>query len=110
MTKRNIDNLLNGVGVDSFNRFQIFLNFARDTKKSNYWYALRSAYTQSDNLYYLRDYVRKSFLWNELVKCGLSAMLLQMHLLAAWLQMLYLFLCLNKTNASIQPIISPVNI
>lgn len=65
MTKKEIDNVLSGIGCDSLNRFAYFLKIAHSCKGANYWYALQNAYTGSDNLYYLRNLVKDAFLSNE---------------------------------------------
>lgn len=63
MNKKEIDNIL--INVDSFNRFQTFLTLSSKLKGKNYWYALRSAYESSDNLYPYKSEVKLCFLSNE---------------------------------------------
>ena len=57
-----IDDILFGIGVDSFNRFQIFLNIAPHLKGKKYWHALRNSYDASDNLFPYARLVRASYL------------------------------------------------
>jgi hypothetical protein len=65
MNKNQVDNILFGIGCNSFNRFETFLSIADNLKGENYWYALRNAYTLSDNLYKYRNSVKQAFLKNE---------------------------------------------
>ncbi len=61
MTKREkdrIESILWGVGVDSYNRFQTFLQMAPKLRGGSYWYALRIAYEGSDNMFQYTDSVK----------------------------------------------------
>ena len=62
---KQIDRILFGIGINSWNRFQTFLDLVPIIRGKTYWYALRTAYESSDNLYLLRDDVKASFLRNE---------------------------------------------
>lgn len=57
-----LDNIIYGIGVDSLNRFPIFLNFAPYLKGKKYWYALRNSYIDSDNLFHYVRLVRAAYL------------------------------------------------
>jgi hypothetical protein len=65
MNKEEIDKILFGIGVDSFNRFKTFLKMKSQLKGKNYWYALRSSYEMSDNLYSFSKMIKKCFLKSE---------------------------------------------
>jgi len=65
MTKKQIDNILFGIGVDSLNRFETFLNLMPKVKGKGYWYALRNSYDMSDNLFRFKGLVRSAFLKDE---------------------------------------------
>ncbi|QMU28118.1 hypothetical protein [Adhaeribacter radiodurans] len=67
-TPEKIDSLLFGIGVDSFTRFDAFIDIVGGINNNEpnissylFWYGLKSAYTSSDNLYHLRDFVRRAF-------------------------------------------------
>ena len=51
MTEKEIDRILFGYGVNSFNRFQTFLSLVPQLKGPSYWYALQNTYQNSDNLF-----------------------------------------------------------
>lgn len=61
MTKKDIDNILYGIGCNSYNRFEHFLNIRKDLHGRLYWYALGNAYQSSDNLYRMKGMVISSF-------------------------------------------------
>lgn len=65
MTEEEIDNKLLGFGVNSFNRFETFINLIPQLSGKSYWYALRNSYENSDNLYKYRKMVKNCFLKNE---------------------------------------------
>lgn len=65
MNKQEINEIIFGIGVDSFNRFHTFLDIIPRLKGENYWYALIRAYTSSDNLYNYRYSVKECFLSNQ---------------------------------------------
>ncbi|PKQ46077.1 hypothetical protein [Confluentibacter flavum] len=65
MTKSDIRNTFWGIGVDSLNRFQCFLDLKQKLSGESYWYALRIAYTDSDNLFYHKSSIMDSFLCDE---------------------------------------------
>lgn len=62
MDQKEIKRILLGIGVDTFNRFQVFLSISSELKGKNYWIALRLAYTDSDNLFKFRHLLKHSFL------------------------------------------------
>ena len=64
-TRNEINRILCGIGVDSWNRFETFLSLIPRLKGENYWYALRIAYERSDNLYHMRGLVKAAFLRTE---------------------------------------------
>lgn len=59
-----IDEILCGPGVSSFNRFDTFLSIRDKLHGKLYWYGLRSAYQQSDNLFD-NPFVRSAFAEDE---------------------------------------------
>lgn len=61
MNKKQIDSILYGIGCNSFNRFETFLEMIPKLKGRNYWYALRTAYESSDNLQPLSGLVKATF-------------------------------------------------
>jgi hypothetical protein len=65
MTKKQIDSILFGIEVNSWNRFKTFTTYIPILKGKNYWYALRNSYEMSDNLYELSGLVKASFLKDE---------------------------------------------
>lgn len=65
MTEKEIERIILGIGVDSYNRFQTFLNLIPKLKKKNYWYALRISYESSDNLFEYSQIVKDCFLKDE---------------------------------------------
>jgi hypothetical protein len=65
MNKQEIDKILFGIGCDSYNRFHFFIKLIPKLKGANYWYALNSAYTSTDNLFLVSDLVKASFLKDE---------------------------------------------
>ena len=65
MNENEIDNILFGIGVDSFNRFQTFIKLMPKLKGKNYWYALRNSYDTSDNLFKYSRIVKGCFLKDE---------------------------------------------
>ncbi|MES2795439.1 MAG: hypothetical protein V4683_05705 [Bacteroidota bacterium] len=69
--KAEIDKILYGVDVNSFNRFQTFLGLIPMLKGSLYWYALRSSYVSSDNLFKFSGIIKSCFLKDELQKKSL---------------------------------------
>lgn len=50
-TVKLVDGILFGPGVSSFNRFDAFLSIRDKLQGKLYWYALRAAYQDSDNLF-----------------------------------------------------------
>jgi hypothetical protein len=65
MNKEEIDNLIFGIGVNSYNRFQTFLGIIPKLTGENYWYALRNSYDCSDNLFEVSGLVKGCFLKDE---------------------------------------------
>jgi hypothetical protein len=65
MNNDEIDKILFGFGVDSFNRFETFLKIKSQLKGENYWYALRSSYQMSDNLFRFSNIIKNCFLSDE---------------------------------------------
>jgi len=65
MTENEIDDILFGIGVDSFNRFQTFIKLIPKLKGKSYWYALRNSYDMSDNLFEYSAIVKGCFLKDE---------------------------------------------
>jgi hypothetical protein len=62
MNENEIDDFLFGIGVNSFNRFSVFLKMIPFLSGSSYWYALRQSYEMSDNLYKYSKIIKKCFL------------------------------------------------
>jgi hypothetical protein len=60
-TKKDLDKILFGIGVDTMNRFEVFYNLRPDLSPALYWYGLRVAYQDSDNLYSQTEKVRECF-------------------------------------------------
>lgn len=65
MTKKEIDGILFGIGVNSYNRFPTFLNLIPKLIGKYYWYALRNSYDMSDNLFDYRNDIKLAFLSKE---------------------------------------------
>jgi len=65
LSKKEISRIIWGIDVNSFNRFDTFIELLPNLKGRNYWFALRNSYEDSDNLFYHRDTVRDAFLRNE---------------------------------------------
>ena len=65
MNKKEIENILWGLGVNTFNRFETFLEIAPQLHGENYWYGLKISYTGSDNLLQYKDAIKSSFESNE---------------------------------------------
>lgn len=65
MNKNEIDKILFGFGVDSFNRFQTFIRLIPKLTGMNYWYALRNSYESSDNMFEYSEIVKNCFLKDE---------------------------------------------
>ena len=61
-TKKELDNILFGIGIDSMNRFECFYNLRSDLSPTLYWYGLRAAYENSDNLYLHAQNARDCFM------------------------------------------------
>jgi len=61
MNKSQAQSIIYGIGVNSFNRFQAFLEILPMLKGKAYWQTLRNAYQSSDNLYGFRGLVRAAF-------------------------------------------------
>lgn len=59
--KQEVRNLLFGIGVDSYNRFPEFYFYRWKLTHSQYWYGLRLAYTDSDDLLPYSHLVKKCF-------------------------------------------------
>ncbi len=59
--EEEIENIIWGIGTDSYNRFEIFLNHCKFFIDWEYWYGLRLAYTCSDNLFQYKGLVRAAF-------------------------------------------------
>ena len=62
MSNEEIEDVIWGKDVDSFNRFPTFLNLAPRLKGKSYWYALRNSYDTSDNLFHYGSMVKAAFL------------------------------------------------
>ena len=65
MNKEEIKKNIIGFGVNSFNRFPTFLKINSQLKGENYWFALRTSYINSDNLFRFSKMIKKCFLKNE---------------------------------------------
>jgi hypothetical protein len=65
MNRKQIDSILFGIGVSSWNRFHTFFLMKGELKGKNYWYALRNSYDCSDNLYKAAPMVKAAFLSKE---------------------------------------------
>jgi hypothetical protein len=65
MTKKQVNSFLFGYGIDHSNRLQAFFTISKWLNKRNYWYALRSAYEMSDNLFDHKDSIKNAFLKQE---------------------------------------------
>jgi hypothetical protein len=65
MNKRQVREVIFGLGINSYNRFDAFLNIATKLKGRIYWYALRLSYCSSDNLYRLKENIKEAFNKNE---------------------------------------------
>ncbi len=63
--EKKIDEILYGIGVNTFNRFQTFLRMFHKLRGKDYWYALRTSYDSSDNLFHYAAIVKSAFLRNE---------------------------------------------
>ena len=61
ISKEDIEALLFGKGVNTFNRFKTFLIVAQKLPPQLYWWGLRCAYELSDNLYKYREEVKTCF-------------------------------------------------
>ncbi len=66
LTPMQIQRILWGPGVDSWNRFETFLELVPKLKGRSYWHALGIAYTDSDNLFHYSGLVKAAFLKNKL--------------------------------------------
>ncbi len=73
MTKKEIRDILWGIGCNSWNRYETFLTIASKLEKENYWYGLRIAYEGSDNLYIQKKNVYRAFSKNEPCKNALMS-------------------------------------
>jgi len=62
-TREKIDQILCGIGVNTFNRFEVFLKMAEALQRypELYWYALRQAYDSSDGIFSKSCEVELSF-------------------------------------------------
>lgn len=67
-TKRDIDNAIYGIGINSFNRFEAFLRIKDYLPDKLYWYALKEAYSSSDDLYRYKEILRDCFVNNRKYK------------------------------------------
>jgi hypothetical protein len=65
MNENLINEILFGVGVGSFNRFQTFIKLMPELNGKSYWYALRNSYDMSDNLFEYSGIVKGCFLKSE---------------------------------------------
>ena len=59
--KEKVDRIIYGLGVNSWNRLEIFADHYFDLTDKEYWYGLGVAYTGSDNLFKHRDLVKELF-------------------------------------------------
>lgn len=57
----DVDKAHSGVSIDSLNRFEVFLYIKKRLKGELYWYALRNAYIDSDDLFIYNYEVRRAF-------------------------------------------------
>ena len=71
MNKEDIDKLIFGIGVNSYNRFQTFLDNKSKFKEKYYWYALKTAYSNSDNLFRYKNEIKEAFNSNEVDRTSL---------------------------------------
>jgi hypothetical protein len=60
MNKAEIEDFL-WLKFNSFNRFEGFIEIASKLQGGLYWHALRTAYTDTDNLYYYKDLIKIAF-------------------------------------------------
>jgi hypothetical protein len=65
MTNEEIDDIIFGIGSDSYNRFQVFIELIPKLKGKSYWYALRNAYDMADNLLKYSKIIKECFLKDE---------------------------------------------
>ncbi|MBE7689010.1 hypothetical protein G1L02_05780 [Tenacibaculum finnmarkense] len=70
-TKEDVENLIFGIGVDSYSRFKTFWNYRLKMKSSLYWYGLSQAYQNSDNLKEDKVFITLCFSSKEPNKCDL---------------------------------------
>ena len=61
LTRNEIEDRLFGIGTNSYNRFEKFLEMRGELDGENVFYALMNAYISSDNLYEYRDEIKESF-------------------------------------------------
>ena len=61
LNKKKVHEILWGIQANDSNRFSVFLEHEAAFTDKEYWYALSIAYTDSDNLYKLRDVVKSCF-------------------------------------------------
>jgi hypothetical protein len=59
--KEKIEKIIYGIGVDSYNRFGVFLKHCKNFDDCEYWYGLSLAYQCSDNLFQYEGLVRAAF-------------------------------------------------
>lgn len=63
--KNQLNKIIFGPGINTYNRFPLFLKVADQLHGWQYWYLLRSAYEGSHGLYIYREQIKKAFLKNE---------------------------------------------
>jgi len=62
--KKEVEDLLYGIRANSYNRFPLFYQYRQFMTNSQYWYGLRIAYTDSDDLYPYSHMVKDCFYSN----------------------------------------------
>jgi len=61
INKKKCRHIIMAPGIDSYNRFDSFIENIPTLTHAEYWYCLREAYQDSDNTYYYRHYLRALF-------------------------------------------------
>ena len=57
----NNETILFGIGINSLNRFETFLKIKDELKGKKYWYNLKVAYTDSDDLFRYSEQIKECF-------------------------------------------------
>ena len=64
-TKKDVSGVLSGLGVNSMTRMKVFFEIAPELHGRLYWIGLGDSYTDSDNLFSIKDDVKMAFLSKE---------------------------------------------